>query len=224
MTGQTLLNYIELVNNELQLQSGEPDVVRGLLALNVAQDYFEARAAVVGKMFGSGSGTMLTVTGVETTASPTGLLRLDRLQLLDSGATKVVRSLTKIHRAGGHRETYMWPANVVNTSSSSGAPTAYWTNGTLVYWAPLPDAVYTIRWYGFAAASDITASGTFSYPDIVAFPLAAFAARLMKLSVDDATADLSAVAEENFAAVIKTLSNAQRDGASGFEYTQIHQA
>ncbi len=36
---------MELVNQELQLQAGEENVTKGLLALNVAQDYFESLAA-----------------------------------------------------------------------------------------------------------------------------------------------------------------------------------
>jgi hypothetical protein len=57
MTGQTLLDTMELLNQELQLQSGEADVVRGLLALNIAQDHFEASAAKRPNIFGSSDST-----------------------------------------------------------------------------------------------------------------------------------------------------------------------
>ena len=58
MTGQDLLDRMELVNQELQLQSGEADVTRGLLALNVAQDYLESILALHPGMMSDTTGTV----------------------------------------------------------------------------------------------------------------------------------------------------------------------
>lgn len=220
MTGQDILDRMELLNAELQLQSGEQNVTKGLLALNVAQDFFESVAATRAKIFGSSVGTVTTAASTETTAFPTGLLRVDRLQLLDSNNLPVW-DLVPSRRAGGHRPSAYWPLNMFITSIS-GKPTRYWTNGTSIYWDPLPNDAHTVRWYGFQAASNITAGGTFAYPDIVALPLASFAVRLYKLGLDDKTEDLSTLAVETFSKTLDTLSSAQRDGASGLEYTQVH--
>lgn len=223
-TGQSLLDRMEIVNQELQLQAGEADVTRGLIALNVAQDYFESLVALRRGALGStGSGNEVIATGAtETTAFPSGLLRLDRLQTLSGTGGTVNGELRKLQRTGGHAGQGQWPYNSLITGS--GRPTAYYTDGSKIYWAPLPDGTYYVRYYGFKAASDITASGTFAYPDIVMFPLAAFATRILKLGVDDPAQDVSGVAQETFKTVIDTLANFNRDGATGFEYTEIHSA
>ncbi len=72
------------------------------------------------------------------------------------------------------------------------------------------------------AATDITASGSFLYPDIVILPIASFAVQLMKMGVDDAAQDASGLATTAFKAVLDSLSAFNRDGAVGFEYTQVH--
>jgi hypothetical protein len=220
MTGQDLLDRMELVNAELQLQAGEEDVTKGLLALNVAQDYFETVAAQRAKIFGSATGTVTTTASTETTAFPAGLLRIDRLQLLDANSYPV-SDLQPLRRTGGHAVSYGWFASLVSPSST-GVPTRYWTNGTNIYWAPLPSGTSTVRWYGFQRAANITAAGTFAYDDGAAFPIAVFAAQLIKLGLDDDPKDLSSLAVEVFSQVLDQLSLGNRDGAVGMEYTQIH--
>jgi hypothetical protein len=222
MTGQSLLDRMELLNQELQLQSGEADVTRGLLALNVAQDYFEGLAAARAKVFGSQTGTMTITQSTESTAWPTGLLRLDRIQVLGANS-RPSRELRPLRRAGGHATVGTWPLNLV-IGSGSGSPTHYWTNGTNLYWSPLPSATETARWYGFQAASDISASGTFTYPDLVALPLAVFAVRLHKLGLEDNLQDLNDLAMQTFNPVLDTLELYNRDGAVGLEYTEVHDA
>src|SRR4051812_32985844 len=106
MTGQGLLDRMELLNAELQLQAGEADVTKGLLSLNVAQDYFESVAAQRGKLFGSAVGTVVTAANTESTAYPTGLLRLDRLQYIDPVTSRPAGDLTPIRRTGGHSSSY----------------------------------------------------------------------------------------------------------------------
>ena len=211
---------MELLNQELQLQSGEADVTRGLLALNVAQDYFESLAALRPEIFGSSTGTITTTVNVETTAMPTGLLRLDRIQLLDSNS-KPVRDIEPLNRVGGHIAARFWPENIVS-STGSGSPVRYKNYGGSIYWQPLPDATHTIRWYGFQAASAITASGTFAYPDILALPFASFACQLMKSGVDDDPKDVQAIAMASFTTALDTLSLINRDGGRGLAYTQVH--
>jgi hypothetical protein len=221
MTGQTLLDTMELLNQELQLQPGESDVSRGLLALNIAQDYFESLVATRVNVLGSQTGTVLTVNATETTTFPSGVLRIDRLQLLDSTTLLPSSDLVPVRRAGGHVGSSYWPLNIL-ASPSPGAPGAYWANGTNIYWSPTPNGVYTIRWYGFKQATDITASGTFLYPDIVRLPICAFATRMLKMGVDDAAQDVSGLGQEAFKGIIETLSMFNRDGAVGLEYSEVH--
>lgn len=223
MTGQTLLDTMELLNQELQLQPAEADVTRGLLALNIAQDYFESLVAVRKNVLGSSNpvGTVSTTASTESTTFPTGLLRIDRLQVITNNRPS--SELRRLHRVGGQAFTGIWPWNLVSTPGT-GVPSAYWTNGTNIYWAPVPDAIYTIRYYGFVAAADITASGTFLYPDIVRFPVASFAARLLKGGLDDPATDVAALANEAFKAALDTLSNFNRDGSPTYEYTTLHDA
>ena len=221
-TGQDMLDRMELLNQELQLQSGETDVTRGLLALNVAQDYFESRAALRPMFLGGNAiGTVTTSNATESTAFPSGVLRIDRLQFIDSGTSRPAWDLVPIKRTGAHAWNRYWPLNIVSTSSS-GKPRAYYTNGTNIYWDPLPDATHTVRYYGFAAASNITASGTFAYVDIVMFPLAAFAVRVLKMGLDDPQADVTAMAATTFDPVLDALTNFLRDGATYLEYTEDH--
>lgn len=219
MTGQTLLDTMELLDQELQLQSGEANVTRGLVALNRAQDYFESLAAVRKDILGGATGTVATSANTETTSFPSGVLRIDRLQLLDSNS-RPYRELGRIQRAGGHAVSSFWPWNI--TQSGTGSPYRYWTNGTLIYWQPLPSGTHTVRWYGFQVASDITAGGTFAYPDIVALPLASFAGALMKAGVDDDPATWQSLAQATFSSTLDALESFNRDGARGLEYTQIH--
>ena len=220
-TGQSILDRMELVNQELQLQSGENDVTRGLLALNVAQDYFESQAALRPKLLGSGVGTVTTADDTETTTFPSGLLRIDRLQFIDATTSRPAWDVLPIKRVGGHARNQFWPSNLIS-SNSGGKPRAYWTNGTLIYWDPLPDATHTVRWYGLSAASDITAGGTFAYPDVVLFPLATFAVRVLKLGVDDAQQDIALLAQTVFEPVLDLLGNFNRDGFTELEYTEVH--
>ena len=66
-TGQTLLNIMEDLNGELQLQSGEVDVSKGLRALNAAQDLFETVLATYGReVLGGTYGTVTTTASTET--------------------------------------------------------------------------------------------------------------------------------------------------------------
>jgi len=223
MTGQNILDRMELSNFELQLQAGEADVARGLTALNVSQDMFEAAAAKRKGILGSDITTVTTTLNTESTAYPAGLLRIDRLHFIDATTSRPSRELYNLQRTGGHATTSFWPAFLISTTTT-GQPSAYWTDGSNIYWQPLPDGTHTIRVYGFSVASDITAAGTFAYPDIVSLPLAFFAVRLMKSGIDDDASDLQTLATESFEEVLNTLASFDRDRAKGFEYTQVHRA
>lgn len=216
-TGQTLLNLMEVVFPELQLQAAEADVTKGLLALNVAQDFFESVVAQYPNVKGDTIGTVTTSASTESTAFPTGVLRIDKLQFIDPSTSRPAWDLFNSRETGSHSYNRFWPYNLF-TTSSAGRPRAYWTNARNIYWDPLPDATHTVRWYGFQVASDITAGGTFAYDDIVMFPLASFAAKLVKDGLDDDSTALTDLAVSTFTPIIKVLSNINRDGARGLVY------
>lgn len=221
MTGQDLLDRMELLNQELQLQASEANVTRGLLALNVAQDYFESLASQRGKLFVSAPGTITAASGIESTTLPAGIYRIDRLQLLDSSTLAPIRDIAPLKRTGGHIWNRYWPYNIT-VQATSGIPVSYWTNKRQIFWSPTPDADYSIRWYGFQAAASITAAGQFQYDDDLALPIASFAVRLYKSGLDDSPTDIGNLAVESFKQVLDQLSNFSRDGAVGFEYETIH--
>lgn len=220
-TGQSLLDMMELLDQELQLQSGEVDVTRGLLALNVAQDHFESVLAMNRDVKGDSTGTVNTTASQETTTYPASLLRLDGLQMLDDAGDPLYDLVPKF-RTGGHIRGTQWPLSLASSIAVEGRPVGYWTNGRNIYWAPEPGDTYTVRWYGLASADDITAGGTFAYLDIVKLPIAAFAVRLMKMGVGDGVGDVDTLAQATFGPVIAALAGFKRDGASGLMYSEQH--
>src|SRR3990167_8485299 len=151
MTGQDLLDRMELVNQELQLQSGEADVTRGLLALNVAQDYLESILALHPVMMMDTSSTVTSSASTETTAFPSWVLRIDRIQYIDPSTSRPSGpDLENLGFAGGHTQYSSGLPEFVLSTSGNGRPRAYWTNGRNIYWQPLPDATHTFRWYGLS--------------------------------------------------------------------------
>ena len=98
----------------------------------------------------------------------------------------------------------------------------YWTNGSYIYWDPLPDATHTIRYYGLVSASDITAGGTFGYPDMALMPLATFATKLLRVGKDDDSTPVTELGGQVFGPVIQALSRFNRDRAPGYDYRYTH--
>jgi len=219
MTGQSLLDLMEVMDQDLQLQAGEDDVVNGLLALNAAQDIFEVIAAGHKGFFGGKTTTVTTTASTETTSYPTGFLRIDRLQFIDPTTSRPAYDLRDLEVEGGHVGHSVWPLNLVS-AISTGAPVAYVTDGTNIYWDPLPSATHTVRVYGFQSADDISAAGTFAYPDAVAAALASYSTRILRSGKDD-PADLE-LARELFDPMIQSLKKFNRSGASRPVYTQTH--
>lgn len=221
MTGQDLLNGMEALNQELQLQTSEADVVRALIALNMAQDYYESLASQEGAIKSDQTAEISTTANTETTAFPTGFLRVDRIQLLDGTGGKPIADVTNINEVGGHAWSLKWPLNLT-ASNSADSPDSYYTNGRTIYWSPTPDKVYYLRCYGFKSASDITASGTFAYDDELRLPFASFAVRILRIGVGDDVADVGALASQTFSSAISSQTGFNRDGAVGFTYKYGH--
>lgn len=222
MTGQSLLDRMEVLDQSLQLQSGEADVTRGLLALNIAQDYFESMLALIPKVLGDTTGTITTTASTETTAFPSGVLRIDRIQWIDPATSRPSGpDLDNTSFVGSHNLGI--PSFLVSTGGT-GRPRGYWTQGRNIYWNPLPDSTHTLRWYGLSVAADITASGTFAYPDYVMLPLANFAVRVLEIGTDDDDGTtLESLAQEIFTPAILAMKGVGRgDRPAGYDYTFYH--
>lgn len=225
MIVQSILDTMELLNRELQLQSGEEDVTRGTLAVNLAIRHFESLAAQRPNIKGSSTTTFQTTTNTEVTAFPSNFIRIDRLQLIDTSLSPNLPKwdLIPIKRTGGHRPSTSWFWSLAHGSSvATGEPRRYWTNGFQVFWDPIPDAQYTLRVYGFAHVGDYAAASTFGYDDLVALPVAIFANRLLKVGLDDDAADMTSLGEQVFKPVLDALAGHSRDGAQPLEYTEVH--
>lgn len=223
MTGQSLLNLMEVVDRELQVQSGEDDVTRALLALNAAQDWLETVLAGYPDIKGSSYGTVTTTASTETTAFPTGLLRVDQMHFVDPTTSLPSYELEIIRRRGGHRWASRWPFSLTS-SPATGRPRAVWLNGSSFFWSPLPDATHTVRYYGFTRAADITAVGTFAYDDAFALPVSTFATRVLKIGLEDSTEDLAGLANALFVPAIRAADGYNRTGAQPHVYTFPHEA
>ena len=221
-TGQSLLDTMEVMDRGLQLQSGETGVTLGLRALNAAQDHFESMMSLHPNVMGSVIGTVTTSASTESTAFPTGLTRLDRLQFIDPDTSRPAWDLERIGPVGDHYTSNMPQYALGYDSATTGRPVRYWTNGSHIYWSPLPNAIHTVRYYGMKAASDITAGGTFAYPDIVILPIAQFAVRMLRVGKDDDAGPIVDLGMQIFGPVIQTLTRFNRDRPPGYDYRYAH--
>jgi hypothetical protein len=221
-TGQSLLDTMEVMDRGLQLQSGETGVTLGLRALNSAQDHFESMMSLQPNVMASSIGTVTTSSSTESTAFPTGLIRLDRLQFISPDTSRPAWDLERVGYTGDHYTSRTFYPTVQFNTTTTGRPVRYWTNGSHIYWDPLPDATHTVRYYGMKAADDITASGTFAYPDIVMLPIAQFAVRMLRVGKDDEAGPVIDLGNQIFGPVIQTLARFNRDRAPGYDYRYTH--
>ncbi len=222
-TGQDLLDTMEDLDQELENQSGEADVARSLRALNRAQDLWETLLSDVPSAFGDTSGTVATAANTETTAFPTGVLRIDRMQYIDPGTSRPAWDLRSNGYAGSHAFSNYWPWNIISTVTS-GKPRRFWTNGRLIYWDPFPDGIHTVRWYGLQSASNITAGGTFAYTDELILPISALAVRILATGVGDNSGDYISMAEETLGPVLRRHGRFVRDIPNSLLYVRDHES
>lgn len=226
MNIQALFDRMALYDNQLDLIAGGDDVTRGLTAINLVQDWFEAVAATVDKLLQTHS-TFTTTANIETTNWPTGLLRLDELWLLDSAGNQV-RRMDPIEEDGGHVPNLPWPLNAVVQSGalSSGVPYefAYEGQGGTILWSPKPDAIYTIRGYGLWSKADYTAAAdTFLYPDSVALAIVPFAVNILRTGLERDLGAIQNAAEAAFKVTVKSLKRPVRSEPKSRVYQDIHE-
>jgi len=221
-TGQTMLNAMELFDRGTQGQSGETSVTMALRALNAGQDHLESMLALQPNSLGSTAATVTTTANTEATDFPSGLIRIDRLQFIDPNTSRPAWDLERVGPIGGHYDSGSEYPTIQFDASTSGRPRRYSTNGTSIYWSPLPDATHTVRYYGLKAADDITASGTFAYTDMAAIAVAQFAAEIFKIGKDDEVVSIVQVGMKIFGPVIQGMARFNRDRPPGYEYRYGH--
>jgi hypothetical protein len=218
-SGQVLLDRMELLHPELQVQPGEDGVVKALTAANMAQDYFESVLALHPQAFGDSVGIVTTTPGSETTPFPLDVLRVDALWRLDA-AGRPLHPIDLVQQAGAHLPATEWPASLATVTF--GVPMEAWTNGRSFYWSPLPQAAYAVRWYGLQQQPDITVAGIITYPDICLTPLATFAAKLIRIGLDDSAAQLDTLADALFTPVVAAMKGFRRDRPQTLTYSRQH--
>lgn len=226
MTLQILFDRMMVLDNQLDLLAGGDDVTRGLVIVNLVQDWWELVAAEYAEFMGTDS-TFTTTLNTEKTTWPTGLLRLDGEPWLLDSNSRPIRAITQIQGVGAHVAGAAWPYSELSASvaEGSGAPREYWANGPggNFYWTPIPDAVYTIRGYGLWAKSDYTtAANTFAYPDSVAAAVLPQAVKLFRIGLDRDLEGVQAAAGDLFRPTIKGLRGFNRNRAPSRQYYDVH--
>ena len=221
-TGQTILDLMEGLDASLQLQNSESGVTKGLIAANAAQEYLESLLALEPNSYGSTFATVPTTADAASTTFPSGLLRIDRLQYINPSTNRPERDL----RFEGYIGTQYGDeySGLSLSTSTTGSPARYWTNGSVFLWDPVPDAVHTVRYYGLIAKSDITASGTFGFPDLAMLPVAQYAVELLKIGTDDEVQSWAAIGQKAFAPFLEWAGRFNRDRAPGYDYRYYHSA
>ena len=220
-TVANVLSVCELLDNELETASGEPDEARAITALVQAQHYFETLAATYPDVL-QDTTTVTTTAATEATTWATTLLRLDALWYLDSNSNPI-RQLKRISEIGGHVPSLPWPMQVTLSAIGSGAPYGYYGNMSDFFWLPKPDATHTLRIYGLVEKDRFTVrTNDFNYHYRLHLPFAQFAVKLLSIGVADDTMELDKLAGQLFTPVLRQLNNSDRSEPHSRHYTEFH--
>ena len=227
MTIATLLDYLQIFDVELRVEKDAQDESRAIRAVNIVQKWFEGIAAGESEMLQSYS-TLTTTASTEVSSWPTGLLRLDSFWYVDTTQTPNLPQwqLEPMYETGGHRPSMSYPESVV-LSNTTGKPRRYYATGPhtagRIFWDPVPDDAWTIRYYGLIAASDYTVrTGTFAYPDSCAPVFAQEAAKILRMGKDDSITDLQRQAAGSLTVALKACRGWWNDVAGGRAYSETH--
>lgn len=214
-----IFDLMEMLDNELETESGGVDAADALIAAIQAQHYLEVLAASMPRVLQS-TVDVVTAASTETTTWTSSILRLDALWLLDSNS-RPIRKMTRIDEVGGHVPNLPWPVQV--SEVGTGAPGAYYGNMANFYWLPTPDGVHSLRVYGFIEQSRFASrSSAVSYPYRLHLPMAQFAVKLLALGVSDDTIDLDGLAAQVYTPALRQLRKFDRSGPHGRHYTEHH--
>lgn len=224
--GSDVFNDMQVLDNELRITSGGADETRALRAVNLSLLMFDSVAASMPKVLQTHQ-NVNTTANQEYTTWPSGLARIDRMYRLDTSQTpnRQVYEIDVIYEAGGQDPQPAWPPLYLALGAQGGsAPkTCYPELDSKLNWGPPPDAVYTVRIYGYWAATALASrSSTFPLPERARLPIASFANRLMAMGLDDPSEELKALAEEVFTPTIRGFKRFTRNKPAPRRYSRMH--
>lgn len=224
MTIQTLFNRMALFDNQFDLIVGGDDVARGLIAVNLVQDWFELACMPIAELFQTDQ-TFTTTAAQEHTTWPANLMRIDSLYLLDANS-KQVRELEPFDITGAYYPGFPWPIDTLTGLTANGAPWEYegQQQGGKIRWSPTPDQVYTIRGYGLWAVADYAAAAdTLLYPDSVALTFGPHAAQILRTGLDRDLSAVQGAAMVAFDRIAAAYGKTIHTGPESRVYTEIHE-
>lgn len=223
-----VLDAITVVNNELDVSAGGSSEARAILAINLAQHYFESIAASMPRVLSQGISTnnVATANSTETSTWNTTLRRLDALWYLDSNGLPI-RKLKRIVEFGGHVPSLPWPLQIALTTTWGGAPFGYYADMNQFFWLPRPDGAYNIRIYGFFKQAEfstnpISRTANFNYPLECKLPIAQFAAKMLSTSVGDDSIEYDKLGSELFRPLLRQLRKFDRSEPMPRFYSEFH--
>lgn len=219
MTLADVLDAMGILDNELDVSSGGADESRAITAAGMAQDAFESVVAGIPEVLGT-VGTLTTSASGETTTWPATLMRVDSIWMITNSLPAY--QLQEIQDVGGQANVNpFYPFGAYSVSPS--APQGYFTNRANFYWQPIPDAIYTIRVYGYYQKTALTVrSQTMEIPNQVKSPLASFAVRMMSIGVGDDEEETRRLANELYTPVIKMLQSPTVQRPQSRVYSRMH--
>jgi hypothetical protein len=222
MTAADMLDELALYINDLSAGAGEADETKALKAIDTAQTLFEAVVRTEANVLSrEGDTPLATVANQEYTLWPAALLRVDSVWMLDENGLPSYE-LNQIFKSGGQARSAPWPLSLA-LSRSAGEPREYKADFKKFYWAPIPDAVYSLRVYGAWRGTDLTTRAIeFSYPDDCSLPICTVAARILRMGIDDPTEEVQAFANEVYRPVMKGLRKLVRSRPEPREYRYFH--
>lgn len=226
MTVADALAQMAMLDNELQVESGEADEDAAITALLTAQQHFETLAANYPQTYVR-QFSVTTAAATETSTMPTTVLRVDSLWALDAATGEPIYELDPISRIGGHVPVLPWPLRMA-LSRGQGQPARWWADENYIYWTPKPDAIYTLRGYGLVAAAsfddrdDAFAPAGMRRPEQVSLAIAAFADKLLGVGTADPTDELEALATTLFTPILRRARHEVRGKPDGRAYSQHH--
>lgn len=228
MTGADLLTELFVLDNELRITSGGADETRCLAALNMSQKMFAVVAAAEPRVLQIHQ-EITTTANQDYSAWPTGLARIDGMFLLDTTQTpnRQVWEIDVVYETGGQNPTLAWPPiNLLSAGSGNtpGAPkVCYAEMDSKLNWGPVPDAVRTVRIYGYWVPTTLaTRATTFGLPDRTSLAIVSFASRILSMGLDDPSEELEALAKEAFTPTIRGLRRFTRSKPAPRKYSRVH--
>lgn len=217
-----ILDYMGVMDNELDVAASGVDEARAIKAINIAQHQFELVASEYPKVGQTHVQTLTTAASTEVSVFPSALLRLDAVWNIDATTLRPTSKLKRITEIGGHVPSLPWPVNLA-MPTGSGVPSAYYANMADFYWLPLPDATNTLRVYGLFEAAEYSArANTFLYPTRLKVSFAEFARELLDRADGDTDNAIESLADRIFRPICKRLKRFDRSEPIPRGYSYDH--